>query len=168
MTERHNPFAGVTDLFSELSRGRTLGVRGGPAVVAVEPIERTHASAWLPVTDILAVGDDLVIRVELPGIDPANVELHYTRGVLTVSGTRPSEGTDDPDVVFYVQERYHGEFRRLIALPEGTRAEQLHADFDNGVVEVTVRGAALEDGGTRIELAHREPGTRPELPLQEG
>ena len=74
MTDRRNPFEGVTDFFSELARMRSIGVHGG-SEHGVEASERTHASAWVPATDILAQGDDLVIRVELAGVDPEDVDL---------------------------------------------------------------------------------------------
>ena len=44
--------------------------------------------AWVPMTDIVAQGEDLLIRVELAGVDPEDVELSFSHGVLTVSGTR--------------------------------------------------------------------------------
>ena len=63
-----NPFEGVTDFFTELSRMRDVGTHGREP--AHEDRKRTHASAWVPTTDIFAQGDDLVIRVELAGVDP--------------------------------------------------------------------------------------------------
>ena len=96
MTDHRNPFEGVTDFFSELARMRSIGIHGG-ADHGVEAAERTHASAWVPATDILAQGDDLVIRVELAGVDPDDVDLSFSHGVLTVSGTRrPGRPTTRP------------------------------------------------------------------------
>lgn len=153
-TERRNPFEGVTDFVTELGRLRTLGVHGTDhgALPGAESTERTHASAWVPPTDILARGDDLVIRVELGGVAPADVDLSFHHGALTVSGTRTP---DDPDADFYVRERFHGEFRRVITLPEGTEASQVDAVFDAGLVEITVRGAVRPRESTRIDLADR-------------
>ena len=111
MSERRNPFEGVTDYFSELARMRGIGLHGG-AEHGGEAAERTHASAWVPATDILAKGDDLVIRVELAGVDPEDVDLRFTHGALTVSGTRRPGPTDD-GAEFLVRERYYGEFRRV-------------------------------------------------------
>ena len=156
MTERRNPFEGVTDLFSELARVRSTGVHGS-GDHAGEPAERTHASAWVPPTDILARGDDLVIRVELAGIDPADVELSFSHGVLTVSGTR-QPGPSDDDAAFLVRERFYGAFRRTITLPEGTDADQISAEFDDGLVEVTVRNGVSPADSTRIELTDRSAG----------
>ena len=115
-----NPFEGVTDLFTELSRMRDVGTHGREP--AHEDRQRTHASAWVPTTDIFAQGDGLVIRVELAGVDPADIDLRFANGVLTVSGDRSPEFGDDADEpTFYVRERFYGEFRRSITLPEGTR-----------------------------------------------
>lgn len=157
MNERHNPFEGVTDFFSELARMRELGVRGGGTAAGPEEGERTHASAWVPNTDILARGDDLVIRVELAGVDPDDVDLGFSHGVLTVSGTRrPGDGDDSAQ--FLVRERYYGEFRRLITLPEGTTADSITAEYDDGLVELTVRGGAGRVDRTRIAIADRSSG----------
>ena len=153
---RRNPFDGVTDFFSELARLRSLGVRGG-GEHSGEAAERTHADAWVPQTDILARGDDLIIRVELAGIDPEDVDLRFTHGVLTVCGVRRSSDDED-DVEFYVRERFYGEFRRVITLPDGTEPAQIDAEFDDGLVEITVRGAVAGDDSTRIALTDKSDG----------
>ena len=156
MTDRRNPFEGVTDFFSELARMRSIGVHGG-SEHGVEASERTHASAWVPATDILAQGDDLVIRVELAGVDPEDVDLSFSHGVLTVSGTRRPELVDD-SAEFLIRERFYGEFRRVITLPEGTQADQITAEFDDGLVEVTVRNGVSPADSTKIALADRSEG----------
>ncbi|WP_134742280.1 Hsp20/alpha crystallin family protein [Nocardioides sp. 503] len=156
MSDQRNPFDGVTDFFSELARMRAVGLHGRGEHGA-EASERTHASAWVPSTDILSHGDDLVIRVELAGVDPSDVDVSLSHGVLTVSGTRPS-GPDDEAAEFLVRERYYGAFRRAVTLPEGTGADQINAVFDDGLVVITVTGAVDRTEGTRIELADRSTG----------
>ena len=154
---RHNPFEGVTDFFSEMSRMRSLGLHGGPEH-GLQDAERTHASAWVPVTDIFASGDDLVIRAELAGVDPDDVDIGFVQGVLTISGTRRSELDHDDEVVFYIRERFYGEFRRAITLPDGTQPEQITATFDDGLVEITVRDGVSGPDSTRIALSDRSKG----------
>jgi HSP20 family protein len=154
--DRRNPFEGVTDFFSELARMRSLGLRGG-GEHGVEAAERTHASAWVPATDILALGDDLVIRVELAGVDPEDVDLRFTHGVLTVSGNR-SPGPGDQKAQFYIRERFYGEFRRVITLPEGTEADQITAEFDDGLVQITVTDGVSPADSTKISLADKSAG----------
>jgi len=158
MSDRHahrNPFEGVTDLFTELGRMRELGAHG--RAPAPEETERTHASAWVPTTDSFARGDEVVIRIELAGVDPEDVDLRYANGVLTVSGTRSRDfgdaAGDEPR--FYVRERYYGEFRRSFSLPEGIERDQVQAGFEDGLVEIVIRGVAQRDDSTRIELQDR-------------
>lgn len=144
---RPHIFDGVTDYFTELTRMRTVGIHGSADA------ERTHASAWVPVTDIFAVGDDLVIRVELAGVNPDDVALSFGRGALTISGTRRRDL--DEDVEFHTQERFYGEFRRLITLPEDTRADQVSSVLDRGLLEITVQGALAQDAAQLIEVVER-------------
>ena len=152
-----NPFEGVTDYFSELNRMRAVGIRG-PLEPGTEHVERTHGSAWVPPTDIFARGDDLVIRVELAGIDPQDVDLRYTNGLLTVSGTRASGFDEGEEVEFYVRERFYGAFRRVITLPEGTDASQISAQVEDVLVEINVRNGVGSPRSTRIQLADRSSG----------
>jgi HSP20 family protein len=157
VADRRNPFEGVTDFFSELARMRSSGVHGG-GEHGVEHAERTHADAWVPPTDILARGDDLVIRVELAGVDPEeDVDLRFNRGVLTISGTR-HPGERDDDAEFYIRERFYGEFRRVITLPDGTSADDIHARFEDGLAEITVSNGVSPPDSTRISLVDKSEG----------
>ena len=72
-----NPFEGITDYFSELNRMRHTGVHGREQ--GHEDQERTHASAWVPATDIFVRTDDLVIRMELAGVRPDDVSPRTAR-----------------------------------------------------------------------------------------
>jgi HSP20 family protein len=151
-----NPFEGVTDYFSELNRMRHTGIHGREQ--GHEERQRTHASAWVPVTDIYARGDDLVIKVEAAGVSPEEINLSFAHASLTVSGNRRSEVEDDDEAVFYVRERFYGEFRRVITLPDGTEPGDISAEFDDGLVEITVRGAGRRPDTSRIELRSKSDG----------
>ncbi|MDQ3792407.1 MAG: Hsp20/alpha crystallin family protein [Actinomycetota bacterium] len=152
--ERRNPFHGVVDAISEWNRMRELGSgRIGPET-GHEARRRTHATAWVPSTDIFARGEDLVIRVSLSGVYPEDVEITFSNGVLTVSGERRSE-LDEGEVTFYVRERYYGALRRSVTLPAGVDEDDISADFENGLMEITVRGAAAPEPPRRIEIRNR-------------
>ena len=139
--EQRNPFHGFVDAISEWNRMREVGSgRVGPET-RQEDRQRTLATAWIPTTDIFAKGDDLVVRVSLSGVNREDVRITLSNSVLTVSGERKSE-LDEDDVSFYVRERYYGAFRRSFTLPAGINEDAISADFENGLLEVTVRGGA--------------------------
>jgi HSP20 family protein len=111
---------------------------------------RTQANARVPTTDVFATGDDLVIRVSLSGVHPEDVDVTLSNGALTVSGERRSE-LDEEEVSFYVRERYYGAFRRTLTLPTGVDQDDISADYENGLLEIVVRGAAAAEP-RRIEI----------------
>ena len=102
--KRPNPFRGYGDVMSEMNRMGEVG-RGiyGPGH---EDRERTQASAWVPNSDVFARGEDLVIRLELAGVDRENIEITLHDNMLNVSGERESDLDDD--VSFYIHERFYG------------------------------------------------------------
>lgn len=152
-SKSRNPFSGVTDLFSEFGRMRELGTHGRESGQGGG--QRTHASAWVPATDIVARGADLVILVELAGVEPDDVHLAFDHGLLTVSGSRTPDPADLDDSAYYVRERFYGEFRRSFTLPDGTEPSHISAEFDDGLVEIVVRDGAERDPSTRIQVTNR-------------
>jgi HSP20 family protein len=151
MPERQrNPFEGVTDFFSELKRMRQIGTHGYEH--PHEDRDRTHATAWVPATDIFSRDGDLVIRIEVAGLRPEDVDVTFSQGVLSVSGQRRTELGTGGDDSFYIRERFHGAFRRAITLPADIDDDQITAEFFNGLVEITVRGGASAGEPRRIAL----------------
>ncbi len=152
---RRNPFHGITDIFSEVNRMRELGRTGYDPTG--DAGERSHATAWVPTADIFAEDIDLVVQMELAGVEPESVDVALSGGVLTISGIRTGR-TDMDDENFYAKERFHGAFRRIITLPASVRDEDVSATFGNGLLEVLVRGAAASvPEPHRIEV-RRKPG----------
>lgn len=146
---RNNPFRGLIDVASEMNRMRQLGRYGyEPGEM---PRERTHATAWIPAADIFARGGDLVLRVELAGVSPQDMDITFHDNVLTISGERKRD-LEDRAVSYFVHERYHGVFRRSITLPAGVDQDDITADFDNGLVEIIVEDGAARTEPRRIEI----------------
>jgi len=98
--------------------------------------ERT-AVAWIPKIDVKSKGDDIVVRAELPGIDPDAVDIEVTEGVLTIRGERKAE-EEREDEGWIIRESSYGSFERSMALPEGVKAEDIKADYRDGILEVHV------------------------------
>jgi HSP20 family protein len=81
-------------------------------------------------------GDKFVVRVDLPGVDPKNIDVKVVNGILTVKGTREEKRESDKASVFRREIRY-GSFERAISLPEGIKAENLKAIHHDGVLELS-------------------------------
>src|SRR3712207_1892707 len=152
--EQRNRFHGIVDTISEWNRMREVGMGKAGYESRQEDRPRTQANAWVPTTDVFARGGDLVIRVSLSGVYPEDVDITLSNGVLTVSGERRSEleEGEEEEVSFYVRERYYGAFRRSITLPAGIDEGDISADYDNGMLEIFVRGGAAAAEPRRIEI----------------
>jgi HSP20 family protein len=150
--ERANRFQGFLDMTSEMNRMRQLGMYGYEP--GWEDRERTHANAWVPAADVYAKGEDLFIRLALAGVKREDVELTLQENVLTVSGER-NRDLDEEEVSFYVHELYYGVFRRTMTLPSGVDQSKISAEFYNGLMEITIRGAAAAAEPRRIEIRER-------------
>lgn len=99
------------------------------------PTARTQANA-LPPIDAFRTDEALVVRVDLPGLRPQDVDVSVEEGMLTVSGERPKD--DVGEDAWVRRERPTGYFERSFSLPEGTDAEHISAAFNNGVLELQI------------------------------
>ena len=140
-------FGGLFDTFAELNRMREHWQQ-----VEASAEVRTQANAWVPVLDIYAREDDLVIRCELAGVEQGDVQISLSSGMLWISGDRAGD-PEDENVAYYVRERLYGPFRRGIHLPESARPEQIHAVFVNGLLEITIEGAVAAQQEQAIEIS---------------
>lgn len=93
-------------------------------------------SASEPAIECYVEGDQLVVRADLPGVDPKNVEITVTGDVLTVKGSREDK-REEKDRNFVFKEVSYGSFERSITLPAGVKAEDLKASYKDGVLELT-------------------------------
>jgi HSP20 family protein len=95
------------------------------------------ARRWIPAMDLVEEDGRYVLRADLPGLAEQDVSVELEDNVLTVSGERKSEHEDRKDG-YYRIERASGSFSRSLTLPEGIDPESIQAQFDNGVLEVTI------------------------------
>ena len=96
--------------------------------------------------DVVRHENDVTLRLDVPGIDPEQIEVTVDRGILTISGKRDEERTENDK--FFVRERTMGTFTRRMRLPESLNAEAVEASHANGV-PVEVRIPVLEQAKPR-------------------
>ena len=98
-----------------------------------------RTAGFVPPVEVLRDGEDVVVRVELPGGDvERDVSIEVDRGKLVVSGERRDSSEHRAEGVL-VRELRYGQFRREFALPPGVSPEQIEASYDAGLLDVRVR-----------------------------
>jgi HSP20 family protein len=99
---------------------------------------RPWETGMMPAVESFVRGDELVVRADLPGIDPKHVELAVEDDRLTIKGERKMVDEGKRGDEFY-REVSFGRFERTIALPSGVDADSVKATYHEGVLEVTMK-----------------------------
>jgi HSP20 family protein len=106
------------------------------------PLSTSLHRVVVPAADVFVRKDDLVISLELPGIDPAkDVTITVEDGELVVRGER-KELEEIKQQGYYRKETFHGTFERRFAVPEGTDEKKVKAEYKNGVLEIVLPAMA--------------------------
>ncbi len=90
-----------------------------------------------PRVDISENAEKVLVHAELPGIDPKNVKLSITEGVLTIRGEKKRNEAHN-ELNFHRIERSHGEFVREFTLPTGLDEDAVTASYADGVLEIAI------------------------------
>ena len=98
---------------------------------------RAVTRRWIPAMDVVESDDHYVLRADLPGLSENDVKIELEENVLTISGERKAEHQERKEG-YYRVERSSGSFSRSLTLPEGVDADGIKANFDNGVLEVSI------------------------------
>lgn len=99
-------------------------------------LARPFAGEVVPAVESFMRGDELVLRADLPGIDPKAVELNLEGDRLTIKGERKAV---EEDAEKHYREVAYGRFERTVTLPAGIDADSIKAAYRDGVLEVTMR-----------------------------
>ena len=121
------------DEIGELERRMDEVMRSffGPHLRLTRPVLPLFVSKpFVPITDVFVREEDLVVRVELPGVEPDDLKLTIEDGYLVIRGERKRE------------EAAYGTFERFIPLPEKLEEHEIEAVYADGVLEVVVPAAA--------------------------
>lgn len=135
-------------LFDDVFRGATLpaatGSRGQGDVGNF-----VNASMNVSETD-----EELRITAELPGVTEEDIDVSLDDDVLTIRGEKKFERNDEKENYHFV-ERSYGTFQRSLRLPYAVDSEQVRADFENGVLTVTVPKSGRQERSRRIQIQGR-------------
>lgn len=108
-------------------------------------------ATWSPAIEVFQREGNLVVRAELPGLNKEDVKVEVTEDGLAIQGERKQE-REEKGEGFYRSERSYGQFYRLIPLPEDIDTEQVRAEFNNGVLEITVPVSQAQERRREIPI----------------
>ncbi len=109
---------------------------------------------WMPM-DLYREGDHFVVNIDLPGVDPGSIDVGVEGNTLTVRAQRTVRGED---AQWLAQERPSGTFMRQMTLGEGVDMENIHANYEHGVLSLTIPVAAkAKPRKIEIEGGRSEP-----------
>jgi len=112
--------------------------------------ETPAVGVWSPKLDLSESKDALMIKAEVPGIEPKDIQLTLENGVLTLQGEKHQE-MEHKDERFYRTERNYGSFVRSIRLPVNVDGAKVNATFKNGLLTIMLPKTA-EARGTTIPI----------------
>ena len=98
---------------------------------------RSLPPGTFPAINVGSTDDQVTVYAFAPGIDPKSLDIQMQQNLLSISGARneaPESGATS-----YRQERYRGEFRRTLTLPEDVDPDKVEAKYREGIVEITVK-----------------------------
>ena len=95
----------------------------------------TFGRAVLPM-DVIRRDDEVVLRMDLPGVDPASIEVTTDQGVLTVAAKRTAEYSEQEKPL--IRERVVGTFSRKVRLAETVDTDRIEAAYENGVLSIVL------------------------------
>jgi HSP20 family protein len=102
-----------------------------------DAVSSAATADWAPPADIEEYKDKFVLRIDVPGVDIAAIDITLDHGVLSVSGERKVE-VQAQDIERRRLERPYGRFHRRFTLPDTVDAAAVHATGRNGIVEITI------------------------------
>ena len=125
-----------TDLFGQFRRLESqLGQLFGHAPWASGI--RATPQAWFPPLNVGVTPERVDVYLFAAGLDPKTLDLTIQQNLLTVAGARRIEQSKNAE--YYRRERFDGDFRRVVTLPEDVDPERVDAKYRDGVLQITIQ-----------------------------
>jgi len=121
------PFRGATTLQEQINRvfGDVVG----------RTSEESNLTPWAPEVDIYETENELVVKADLPDVNPQDLDIRVENNILTIRGERKFDNKVNEDNYLRI-ERAYGPFTRSFSLPNTINTEAIKADYHNGVLSI--------------------------------
>jgi HSP20 family protein len=92
---------------------------------------------WLPSLDVAETKNELVVKAEAPGMDPKDIDISLSDGVLTIKGEKRQE-KEEKEADYQLVERSYGSFTRSVQIPREVQSDKISASYKNGILKITL------------------------------
>src|SRR5205809_1594202 len=129
MNRWEQPFRGATTLQEQINRvfGDVVGRAG----------EESNLTPWAPAADIYETEHELVVKADLPDVNPQDLDIRVENNILTIRGERKFENKVNEENYLRV-ERTYGSFARSFTLANTVNSDAIKADYQNGVLTLNI------------------------------
>jgi HSP20 family protein len=110
----------------------------------------TPGKHFIPAADVFARNGHLVVRMDLPGMDPKDIQVKLEAGELAVTGERKLE-KEVKETGYFRKETSYGYFERHVSLPKGVKESEIKAEYDSGVLEISIPRPAGVNGAPQVK-----------------
>jgi HSP20 family protein len=123
------PFRGATTLQEQINRmfGDVVGRTG----------EESNLTPWAPEVDIYETENELVVKADLPDVNPQDLDIRVENNILTIRGERKFDNKVNEDNYLRI-ERSYGSFSRSFSLANSVKSDEIKADYQNGVLTLSI------------------------------
>jgi HSP20 family protein len=125
----------------------------------------TQMAEWSPQVEVTERDGQLVVRADLPGLSKDDVEVELRDETIIIRGQRKQEREEKREG-YYRSERSYGSFYRQIPLPKGSDTEKATANFNNGVLEITMSAPKGEERGRQLQIQDTQASGQPQTKAQ--
>jgi HSP20 family protein len=129
MNRWEQPFRGATTLQEQINR--VFGDVVGRAA------EESNLTPWAPTVDIFETENELVVKADLPDVNPQELDIRVENNILTIRGERKFDKKVNEDNYLRI-ERAYGAFSRSFSLASSVKSEAIKADYQNGVLTLSI------------------------------
>lgn len=131
------PFSDLTP-FGEFERMKRDMDRLWDSFLEGAPRRRSEERGeWLPSLDVSETKNELVVKAEVPGMDPKQIDISLSDGVLTIKGEKKQE-KEEKEANYHLVERSYGAFVRSVRLPKEVQSDKINASYKDGILKIAL------------------------------
>lgn len=130
---RWDPFSELTSLQDRMNQLFSQSFTG----FGGRPEQQLASSSFVPPVDVFEDEHQITLQAEMPGVEEKDLNISVENNMLTISGERKLENEEKKEK-FHRIERHYGRFSRSFTLPATADPQNINADFENGVLKITI------------------------------